>query len=299
MEQQAQALTYFETFANDWQSKATDQSYNAIDNRHNAVMSVINEMRNINTFLDIGCGTGQLVIQVARKQIEAHGIDFANEMINNCEKNKIKSCVEAKFECISFFDATLKKNYYDVISAQGFIEYITLDQLEHFFEMGWAALKEGGSLVVGSRNRLFNLHSLNEFTNIEIEIGTILNLIREASILHMASTHADAFSRLMSLERIDPQPDRHPLTGIKEDTRYQFSPADLIYRARRYGYQPKSIFPVHFHALPVNSKNVSQLTPLHNHLAQMMSEERIRDHRLVPYSSSFVLELTKCKKGFV
>lgn len=294
MDQQEQTLRYFKANAQSWQSDATNRDYSLVQNRHNAVISVINDSKNIATLLDIGCGTGQLVVETAQRGIESCGIDFAEEMISVCEKNRESAGVEAKFECVSFFDAHLEKNYYDVISAQGFIEYITLSQLDLFFSKCFSALKNGGSLVVGSRNRLFNLHSINRFTQLEIEQGTILNLLSEASILHTSTTQEEAIAALSMLGRIDLQLNSHPNTGgVKVNVRYQFSPADLIYRSKHHGYKPNAIFPVHFHAFPINSIAANDLKNLHNQIAKIFSSEKIRDHKLVPYSSSFVLQLIK------
>ena len=294
MEQQEQTLQYFKSNAQAWQSNAINNNYSLVQNRHNAVISVIDNSENVTALLDVGCGTGQLVIQTAQRGIQSHGIDFAEEMIAVCKKNQGIANTNAQFECASFFDAHLEEKYYDIISAQGFIEYITLPQLDLFFSKCFSALKNGGSLVVGSRNRLFNLHSMNEFTKLEVQHGTILNLLSEASILHTSATQEEAITALSMLERIDPQLNSHPNTGdLTVDTRYQFSPADLIYRAKHHGFEPKMIFPVHFHAFPINSIAENNLKNLHNWIAKIFSEEKICDHRLVPFSSSFVLQLLK------
>ena len=294
MAQQDQTLQYFKENAQSWQSNATNKDYSLVRNRHNAVMSVIHDAKNVTRLLDIGCGTGQLVIEAAQHGIKSHGIDFAGEMISVCEKNRRDANVEAKFECASFFDVNLEKNYYDIISAQGFIEYITLSQLDLFLSKCFHALKNGGSLMLGSRNRLFNLHSINVFTQLEIKHGTILNLLSEAFILHTSSTQESAMTKLSAIGRIDPQLNYHPNTGgVKVDTRYQFSPADLIYRSMQHDYKPSAIFPVHFHPFPTDSLENDKLKNLHNQIAKLLSEEEIRNHRLVPYSSSFVLQIMK------
>lgn len=144
--QQTQTLSYFSSHADDWQSKATQKDYSVIDNRHAAVLAAIEQHGNVKRFLDVGCGTGQLVLAVAQRGIEAQGIDFAPEMIAKCEQNKQEAKVAAKFECGSFFDMPLSDGAFDVISAQGFIEYISLEQLDVFFATCFQALASGGLL---------------------------------------------------------------------------------------------------------------------------------------------------------
>jgi SAM-dependent methyltransferase len=290
MGQQDQALQYFRSAALDWQSKAVNApgAYSVIEGRHRAVLAVVDDMAGAGRLLDVGCGTGQLVIAAAQRGLSAEGIDFAEEMVAQCEENARQAGVSARFTCGSFFDAEFEDGAYDVISAQGFIEYISLDQTDQFFRRSARMLRPGGALVVGSRNRLFNALSLNEFTRLEAEMGTLDALVVEAITLRSHPTAGPLFAALRRHERLDPQPDHHPVTGIPVETRYQYAPADLIYRVRRCGLTPAALFPVHFHGLP---PQVSAEQPeLHSRIALAAAEIGLRDHRLVPSCSSFVLE---------
>ena len=136
-------------------------------------------------FLDVGCGTGQLAIQVAKLGIRSVGLDFAPDMIRIAEENNKKENANALFVCSSLFDAQYAPASYDVISAQGVIEYISLDELEVFFGLCSTALRAGGSLALASRNRLFNVVSLNSFTKMEMELGIMDLLIKEAICLQV------------------------------------------------------------------------------------------------------------------
>jgi len=290
MGQQDQALQYFRSAALDWQSKAVNApgAYSVIEGRHRAVLAVLDDMPGARRLLDVGCGTGQLVIAAAGRGLRAEGIDFAEEMVAQCEENARLAGVSARFICGSFFDAEFDDDAYDVISAQGFIEYVSPAQTDQFFRRCAGMLRPGGALVVGSRNRLFNALSLNDFTRLETEMGTLGALVAEAITLRSHPTAKTLFAALRRHERIDPQPDHHPVTGIPVQTRYQYTPADLIHRLRRWGLTPAALFPVHFHGLP---PQVSVEQPeLHSRIAQAAAEIGLRDHRLVPSCSTFVLE---------
>ena len=294
MDQQDQTQHYFRSVAGDWQSKSTNVSgmYSVIEGRNRSVLAVIQDVGGTKQrFLDIGCGTGQLVLAAASQGLEAEGIDFSEEMIAQCETNRRDTKLDACFTCSSFFDMTAPDNSYDVISAQGFIEYISPDQIEEFFARCFRLLRPGGALVIGSRNRLYNVFSLNEFTLIEMELGVLDALVAEAVALHTASSQDAAFSALRRCTRIYPHPDRHPATGINVNVRYQFSPADLIARLRKYGYTPKTLFPVHFHGLPPAIK--AEHPEIHSQLAKLMGGIGLTDHRLVPFCSTFVLDVRK------
>ena len=132
--QQEQARSYFHHSARDWQSKAEAQpiEYNVIQARNRAALDIISRVPSVSDFLDVGCGTGQLAIHVAKLGIRSVGLDFAPDMIRVAEENNKRENASALFVCSSLFEAQHAPASYDVISAQGVIEYISLDELEAF-----------------------------------------------------------------------------------------------------------------------------------------------------------------------
>jgi 2-polyprenyl-3-methyl-5-hydroxy-6-metoxy-1,4-benzoquinol methylase len=293
MDQQKQTLDYFKSHAAEWQVKAKDQRYSVVDNRHKAVLETMKNFPTTSALLDVGCGTGQLAIEASKLGWKAVGLDFAQEMIDLCQSNSINENTEASFICASVFDYKVGPESFDVISAQGFIEYISLEQLDEFLEFSQRSLKTGGVLALGSRNRLFNLHSLNQFTELETALGTIENLLTEGQAIQTASTQQDAIAALGKLAFQYDQPVNHPLTGVKVGTRYQFSPADLMVRMSKHNLATRRIFPVHYHPLPLALLANTEISEIHNQLAKFASDNWITKHNLVPYSSSFVLEAQK------
>ena len=293
MEQQDQTLNYFKSHAEDWQSKATDQTYSLVDNRHKAVFESMKNFPPNSSILDVGCGTGQLAIQASKLGWNATGMDFAQEMINLCMSNNASENAKAEFICTSVFNCDVTPESFDVISAQGFIEYISLEQLDEFLDFSEKALRDGGVLALGSRNRLFNLHTLNEFTELETALGTIENLILEGRVIQTAKNQQEAIEQLKLLAFEYVQPNVHPLTGVKVETRYQFSPADLITRLSKHHLRANRIFPVHYHPLPVALLANSEFKKIHNQFAKFAADNWIALHNLVPYSSSFVIEAQK------
>lgn len=293
MEQQEQTLKYFSSVAEEWQKQAADETgvYNMLQDRSRAVLDIIKANPGTKRFLDVGCGSGQLVIDVAKLGIPAEGNDFADEMIDQCLQNKIKENVDASFFGGSFFDVDLEDNAYDIISAQGFIEYLSPEQMMEFFKRSFLLLRQGGSLIVGSRNRLFNIFSLNEYTKFEMKLKTIHNLLAESIALQMSRTQEEAFQSLETYEQIYPQVESHPETGIGVDTRYQYSPSDLICRLRSIGFKPKSILPVNYHGFPISIKNTNP--ELHSDAASIVMRIGGNDCRFVPQSSTFVLQVQR------
>lgn len=293
MSQQKQTLSYFSQNAADWQRAASGDKFSVIDNRHRAVHEVMKEYTSPGRLLDVGCGTGQLAIEASNLGWQSVGIDFAASMIDICHSNAREAGVIPEFHCVSLFDFEIEANSYEVVSAQGFIEYISAEELERFLELITKGLRRGGALALGSRNRLFNLHSLNEFTSMEQRLETVNKLLHESIILQSTRSQLEAVEKLAALKYEYTHPSEHPETGVKVDTRFQFSPTDLIGRLARHGLKVSRIFPVHFHAMPLSLTSGDELSSLHAQLAGLVSKDYINSHEFVPYSSSFVIEAKK------
>lgn len=291
--QQKEALDYFRKYADDWRKKAGIDSrdkVNVIKQRNDFVLKVIDEREKTKIALDIGCGTGDLVCEMASRGIDAIGVDFAKEMIEIAEGNakKVKKG-KARFECCSIFDFQFDPDKYDVISANGFIEYISYKELDQLLNLSWKALKMGGSLVLGSRNRLFNIFSLNEFTKDEIEGGNIVRLLLEA----IQIAKSDNINDLIGFTTVPFQEEQkeHKDTGIKVSTRYQFTPAQLVNMLKAKGFEPIEIFPIHIHGVVPKFKDKNPV--VHGIISNLLQNYANGNMSLIPQSSSFMIHVKK------
>ena len=111
--------------------------------------------------IDIGCGTGELVFEISKKNINSLGVDFSEKMISQCKKYSNKF---SNFLCSDVLNLSLSKKY-DLMSANGFIEYISLNQLNKFLKNSPQILSKNAVIIFSVRNRLFNVLSLNQFMN--------------------------------------------------------------------------------------------------------------------------------------
>lgn len=287
--QQEETLNFFKGHVDAWQKKAEDAVYSVINDRHRAVHEVMKCYPTGSVLLDVGCGTGQLAIEASRQGWDAFGLDFAQEMIDKARENNAADGTRARFVCASVFDFDFTAHKFDVISAQGFVEYISRDQLDEFLSLAAGALTPGGAVAIGSRNRLFNILSFNEYSEMERDLGSIEMLIEEAIALEGAGSQQEAIERISKLEGEYRQPERHPKTGIGVATRYQYSPRELVEILARNGLKATGIYPVHYHAMPVSVLSDAALFDIQRQTAEYLSRHMISNPVFVPRSSSYVM----------
>src|SRR4051812_15506305 len=123
--QQDETLSYFDRVWAEWRAKAEGKLPRVnVTAQRNACVHRVHEFHpRLRSMLDVGCGTGELVLEMAAKGVQATGIDFAPAMIRACEEKKDQSGARnATFHCASVFDYQADDESEDLISALGFIE---------------------------------------------------------------------------------------------------------------------------------------------------------------------------------
>ena len=288
--QQQETKNYFQRFAAEWRRKAEGalpQSVNVIGQRNQYVLKIAEALEIRGNTLDVGCGTGELVCGLAKLGFHATGVDFAGDMIRLAESSaRDQEILNAKFLHTSIFDFQTSERS-ELISANGFIEYISSTQLRQFLELSRGLLTDGGSLVIGSRNRLFNVCSWNEYTELELHTGSYLFLVAEAKALAMAETIEDCIEQLKNLKSSLPVFERHPKTGIDVSIRCQCTPSELIQMFVQTGFRPVGLIPIHYHAAV--PRFCEGFPEAHVMLAEFMQQYANQCFYLLPSSSSFML----------
>lgn len=100
------------------------------------------------TYLEFGCGRGEVCIYHALLGGKATGIDYSADAINLANKKAESIGVNVEFIASSFADVHLHKNAYDRILASEFIEHISPDEGLKFVKIAYDALRPGGRLLI-------------------------------------------------------------------------------------------------------------------------------------------------------
>ena len=278
--QQQETKQYFGKNASGWVPDKRRDDY---------VLKVISKREKTENFLDIGCGTGELVRAVAKKGIRSYGVDFSENMIKIAKENAETEGINAEFIKSHFFDFDFSE--YDVISANGIIEYLSPKELNIFFDKVGKELKEGRSFVFSSRNRLFNIFSVNKFTEEELNKGNVNCLLNEAVKIVNSENVID---KLLKCKTLSLSAKRKQInTGIDVSVRYQYTPAQLIKELHKRDLRTLEVFPVHIHG--VTPKFKDKYPNIHKSILEIIragsKDEDQKD--LIPYASTFMIHAMK------
>jgi len=133
-----------------------DDRYPTLRYRHNYMLDMVNaiDLANDAVILDVGCGPGEMVMDLIKDERELYGIDIAQEMIDRAEgrlakheglTNKVHLSV-GDIENLDFPD-----DKFDLIICSGVIEYLSDDV--HWLKEINRVLKKDGHLIINVTNK--------------------------------------------------------------------------------------------------------------------------------------------------
>ncbi len=111
------------------------------------VMGLKNEKFKV---LDVGCGTGSLLIDIKRNysNLEAHGIDPDKNILGNAAKKAEKNNVKIKFDCAYAQKLPFPSNYFDVALSSLAIHHIPSEYKQKALEEIHRVIKSKGFFML-------------------------------------------------------------------------------------------------------------------------------------------------------
>ncbi|MBI4114519.1 MAG: methyltransferase domain-containing protein [Candidatus Niyogibacteria bacterium] len=255
--------------------------------RMEVVLDEVARLRLHGRILDIGCGTGQLVIELLRAGNDAAGIDIAPGMIRVARKNLIKAAkntdADSIFRAIDLADFPIPEKPYRAMIALGLLEYLEKDgELFALLEKGIA---KGGYAFVECRNSFFNLFSANEYTLALAEKGKCKKLLKE---FEDAGRYSPLKAKdIPGIEANVSKAISSFLTRVKDDAvwykkavrrfqkypkgmaRRQHTPQELEASAKKFGFAVQYVR--YWHAHPYLPRYEKEFPRMYNKIAYLMN----------------------------
>ncbi|RJQ54685.1 MAG: class I SAM-dependent methyltransferase [Actinobacteria bacterium] len=302
---------YFSGQAAGWVTKAYEEPAEypvGVQRVRLALQSVVERAGRSCELIDLGCGGGELCIDAARIGMSATGLDIAEGMIAEAGKKREQLTPELR-ERLSFvvgnvLETGLGDETFDAATAIGVVEYLPEDSA--FLAETQRLLRPGGTLVISCRNRLFNMASLNAYTQEEIEDGNAARLLSEMLPLQSERLPENVLRNFVaSLETALPRlsqaiaadeamapggPPQEKPVGPFAQPRRQHTPEQLADAAGRAGFSDPTFVAAHPHPLPPSIEK--QYPHFYNQLARLF-EAFERQPQSLLWSSTFIAVFTK------
>lgn len=287
--QQNQTKKFFEKDAKNWSSKSDFKKniiLNTIQERNLYVIDKIRKFK-IKSLIDVGCGSGDLAFEASKILDKSVGIDFSKNMINLAEKKFKKK--KLQYKNLNFFDYKFNERF-NCVSANGFIEYLSLDDIKKFIKISNNMLVKNGYLIFGTRNRLFNLYSLNDFSIKELKKKIFRKLYEESVCLNKLNLKEFIKLNKCKFEEVN---FKQPKTGINVDKRHQFSPLQINDLLKKMNFKIIDIQPINYHPVPPKKYMFDKKFKFFsNYIYELEDKDKLS---YIPNSSSFMVTAKKKK----
>lgn len=145
----------------------------------------------LNDYLDIACGTGNVTIRVAKYFKNIYGVDLSEDMLREAFDKFKEARIKGKIICQDMTELSLNKEFDLITSVLDSTNYITdLNDLQNYFNGVYTHLKPNGLFIfdVNSYYKLSEILGNNIYTYSEEEVFYTWENVFEDNLLSMFLT---------------------------------------------------------------------------------------------------------------
>lgn len=145
----------------------------------------------LNDYLDIACGTGNVTIRIAKHFKNIYGVDLSEDMLREAFDKFKEARIKGKIICQDMTELSLNKEFDLITSVLDSTNYITdLNDLKNYFNGVYSHLKSNGLFIfdVNSYYKLSEILGNNIYTYSEEEVFYTWENVFEDNLLSMFLT---------------------------------------------------------------------------------------------------------------
>ena len=145
----------------------------------------------LNDYLDIACGTGNVTIRLAKYFKNIYGVDLSEDMLREAFDKFKESRIKGKIICQDMTELSLNREFDLITSVLDSTNYITdLNDLQNYFNGVYNHLKSNGLFIfdVNSYYKLSEILGNNIYTYSEEEVFYTWENVFENNLLSMFLT---------------------------------------------------------------------------------------------------------------
>ena len=145
----------------------------------------------LNDYLDIACGTGNVTIRLAKYFKNIYGVDLSEDMLREAFDKFKEARIKGKIICQDMTELSLNREFDLITSVLDSTNYITdLNDLQNYFNGVYTHLKSNGLFIfdVNSYYKLSEILGNNIYTYSEEEVFYTWENVFEDNLLSMFLT---------------------------------------------------------------------------------------------------------------
>ncbi len=126
---------------NDWGSKYDDLIYGIHRSHHGVDVAKLLGVKSSDVVVELGCGTGRILLDLLKKTKKVTGVDFSKEMLKEAEKK-----CNAKLFLSDITKTSFKNNYFD--KAISILVADHIPEISKLYKEAYRILKKGGMFLI-------------------------------------------------------------------------------------------------------------------------------------------------------
>lgn len=144
-------MAIFDNEAKNYDQWYTTKMGNFVDKVETECAFKLFKGNGIKKVLDVGCGTGNFSIKLAKMGYDVTGVDISDEMLKIAKKKAKKERLNIEFYNMDIYDLSFPSNYFDAVFSMAAFEFIQYPEkaINELFRV----TKKGGDILVGTINR--------------------------------------------------------------------------------------------------------------------------------------------------
>lgn len=141
-------MAIFDKSASDYDAWYIDKKGNFIDKVETGLAFKLIEIKEGMKILDVGCGTGNFSIKLAKMGCQVTGIDISDEMLNAARKKVAEQNLDINLYNMNLYDLKFEDSTFDAVFSMSAFEFVedvpkALDEL-------FRVVKKNGQILIGT-----------------------------------------------------------------------------------------------------------------------------------------------------
>jgi ubiquinone biosynthesis O-methyltransferase len=143
-------MAIFDNVASDYDAWYTDKKGSFVDTVETELAFKMIQVENGMKVLDVGCGTGNFSIKLAKMGCSVTGIDISDNMLDIARKKAEEENLDIQFLHMNLNELNFKENKFDAVFSMAAFEFVDDEDAPKALEGMLKVVKKNGQVLIGT-----------------------------------------------------------------------------------------------------------------------------------------------------